>query len=263
MAEDLVVTGPTLLPRPTRVRNPATRPDACCTAPIATTELDDCCAGSAPRSELHDRHATTTGTGRDADWLRRARLARILAWASLLWMSLEGAFGLAAGIRAGSIGLVGWALSSVVEGLASLIVIWRFTGSRTHSPDAERTAQRAVAISFWLLAPYVAVQSVIDLAGAHRPSATTLGVVLTISSLILMPALGIAKRRLGARLGSDSTAGEGSQNLLCAYLAAAVLFGLVTNTTLGWWWLDPIAGLAVALIAVIEGRRTWQGEDCC
>src|SRR5437764_2452083 len=97
---------------------------------------------------------------RDAAWMRAARLARWLAWASLFWMTVEGAVGLAAGLTAGSIALVGWALSSAVEGLASVIVIWRFTGSRTLSETAEGRAVKAVAISFWLLAPYIAVESV-------------------------------------------------------------------------------------------------------
>src|SRR5262245_49591922 len=166
-------------------------------------------------------------------WLRAARLARWLAWASLFWMTVEGAVGLTAGVTAGSIALVGWALSSVVEGLASVVVIWRFTGSRTLSATAEERAQKAVAVSFWLLAPYVAVESVRDLISQHRPETTVLGIALTISSLLLMPALGIAKQRLGRRLGSGATAGEGSQNLLCAYLAAAVLAGLVANSIWG------------------------------
>lgn len=200
---------------------------------------------------------------RDAGWLRAARLARWLAWASLAWMTVEGAVGLAAGVGAGSIALIGWALSSVVEGLASVIVIWRFTGSRTLSDTAERRAQQAVAVSFWLLAPYVAVESVRDLLGQHRPETTLLGIALTLSSLVLMPALGIAKRRLGARLGSGATAGEGGQNLLCAYLAAAVLAGLVANALWGWWWVDPVAGLVVAGMAVREGIQAWRGESCC
>src|SRR5262249_41848866 len=171
----------------------------------------------------------------------------------------EGALGLTAGLSAGSIALVGWALSSVVEGLASVIVIWRFTGSRTLSATAEERAQKAVAVSFWLLAPYVAVESIWDLVGQHRPETTLLGIGLTISSLLLMPALGIAKQRLGARLGSSATAGEGNQNLLCAYLAAAVLAGLVANSLWGWWWLDPLAGLLVAALALREGRGARRG----
>ena len=199
---------------------------------------------------------------RDAGWRRAAQIARWLAWASLAWMAVEGVVGLVAGISAGSIALTGWALSSAVEGLASVIVIWRFTGARTLSDTAEGHAQKAVAVSFWLLAPYVAVASVGDLVARHRPETTLLGIGLTFSSLVLMPALGIAKQRLGSRLGSAATAGEGAQNLLCAYLAAAVLTGLVANALLGWWWLDPVAGLAVAVLAVREGREAWRGETC-
>src|SRR2546429_2648803 len=200
---------------------------------------------------------------RDVSWLRAAQWARWLAWASLAWMTVEGALGLVAGFQANSIALVGWALSSVVEGLASVIVIWRFTGSRTLSETAEGRAQKAVVVSFWVLAPYVEVESVRDLIGQHRPATSLLGIGLTISSLVLMPALGVAKQRLGARLGSAATAGEGGQNLLCAYLAAAVLAGLIANSVWGWWWVDPLAGLVVAAMAVREGREAWRGESCC
>lgn len=190
-------------------------------------------------------------------------MARVLSWISLLWMTAEGVLGLVAGIASGSVALVGWALSSAVEGLASVIVIWRFTGSRTMSETSERRAQRAVAVSFWLLAPYVAVESIRDLLSGHEADITVLGMVLTVSSLIVMPLLGRAKHRLGARLGSAATAGEGTQNLLCAYLAAAVLLGLGANAVLGWWWVDPVVGLVVAGVAVTEGRKAWEGEDCC
>jgi divalent metal cation (Fe/Co/Zn/Cd) transporter len=199
----------------------------------------------------------------DAGWLRAAQWARWLAWASLAWMTVEGTVGLVAGLQANSIALVGWALSSVVEGLASVIVIWRFTGSRTLSETAEARAQKAVAISFWLLAPYVAIESIRNLLIHEMPQTTLLGIGLTISSLLLMPALGIAKQRLGDRLSSGATAGEGAQNLLCAYLAGAVLVGLVGNSLWGWWWLDPVAGLLVAAVAIKEGREAWRGENCC
>jgi divalent metal cation (Fe/Co/Zn/Cd) transporter len=202
---------------------------------------------------------------RDAGWHRAARLARRLAWISLLWMSVEGAVGIAAGLSAGSIALLGWALSSAVEGLASVVVIWRFTGGRTLSETAEARAQRAVAISFLLLAPAVAVESVRDLVVHHEARVSGPGMALTATSLVLMPLLGVAKHRLGARLGSGATAGEGTQNLLCAYLAGAVLVGLAANALLGWWWLDPLAGLAVAAVAVREGVGAWRGDacDCC
>jgi divalent metal cation (Fe/Co/Zn/Cd) transporter len=178
-------------------------------------------------------------------------------------MTIEGAAGLAAGIAAASIALTGWALSSVVEGLASVIVIWRFTGSRTHSETAEHAAGKAVAVSFWLLAPYVAIESIHKLITAQHPGTSVLGIVVTALSLAVMPVLAVAKHRLGARLNSGATAGEGTQNLLCAYLAGAVLAGLAANAWLGWWWLDPLIGLAVAAAAIWEGRKAWRGEDCC
>jgi divalent metal cation (Fe/Co/Zn/Cd) transporter len=195
-------------------------------------------------------------------WLRAARTARRLSWASLLWMLAEGAVGVWAGATAGSIALVGWALSSGVEALAATIVIWRFTGSRTLSETSEERATKAVAISFFLLAPYVAVESAVALATRREPATTLPGIVLTATSLVLMPLLGVAKRRLGDRLGSGATAGEGDQNLLCAAMAAAVLAGLAANALLGWWWLDPVVGLGVAGLAVKQGLDAWRGQAC-
>ncbi|MEW9531072.1 hypothetical protein [Microbispora sp. NPDC049125] len=214
---------------------------------------DDCCDLSPPDA----------APVRDEGWLRAARQAKALSWVSLVWMTVEGAAGIAAGAAAASIALIGWALSSAVEGLASVIVIWRFTGSRTLSPTAEGRAGKAVAISFWLLAPYVAVEAVHKLVTGQEAESSALGIVLTALSLALMPLLGVAKRRLGARLGSGATAGEGTQNLLCAYLAGAVLAGLAANAAFGWWWLDPLIALAVAAVAVKEGRDAWRGEQCC
>ncbi|HEY3633337.1 MAG TPA: cation transporter [Jatrophihabitantaceae bacterium] len=200
---------------------------------------------------------------RDVAWRRVARHAVVLSWASLVWMTVEGVAGLVAGIAAGSIALIGWALSSAVEGLASVVVIWRFTGSRALSETAEHRAQRAVAVSFWLLAPYVAVEAVHKLIAREHAETSVLGIVVTALSLILMPALGIAKQRLGRRLDSGATSGEGMQNLLCAYLAGAVLLGLALNSWLGWWWADPAMALLVAAVAMHEGIESWRGEDCC
>jgi divalent metal cation (Fe/Co/Zn/Cd) transporter len=180
-----------------------------------------------------------------------------------MWMTAEGVVGLLAGITAGSIALVGWALGSAVEGLASVVVIWRFTGSRTLSETSEHRAQQAVAVSFWLLAPYIAIAAVSDLLGHHHPETSGVGMVLTGSSVLAMPALGLAKRRLGRTLGSAATAGEGTQNLLCAAQGAAVLVGLGANAAFGWWWLDGVVALVLAGWAVREGVEAWQGEDCC
>ncbi len=200
---------------------------------------------------------------RGDDWRQAARWARRLAWASLIWMTIEGGVGLLSGVEADSVALIGWALSSVVEGLASIIVIWRFSGSRTLSETAEGRAQKAIAVSFWILAPYVAMEAVHSLLTRTHPSTTVLGMAVTASSLVLMPVLSVAKRRLGRRLSSSATAGEGAQNMLCAYLAGAVLLGLLANTLLGWWWVDSIAALAVAALAVKEGVDAWRGDDCC
>jgi divalent metal cation (Fe/Co/Zn/Cd) transporter len=201
---------------------------------------------------------------RDADWHRAARTARWLAWASLAWMCTEGGIGLWQGIAAGSIALTGWALGSAVEGLASVIVIWRFTGSRTLSGTAEHRAQRAVGISFWLLAPYIAAESVHDLVAGHHADTTVIGIALTAVALLEMPLLGRAKHKLALRLGSAATAGEGTQNYLCAAQAAAVLLGLaVTAVWPGTWWLDPAIGLGIAAVSVREGISSWRGDDCC
>jgi len=199
---------------------------------------------------------------RDEQWLRDAARARLLSWISLGWMTAEGVVGVIAGLVAGSVALTGFGLSSAVEGLASVIVIWRFTGSRTHSATSETTAQRAVAISFWLLAPYVAVESVLHLLSGEQASTSIAGIVVTAGSIVFMPLLGRAKLRLGARLGSAATAGEGTQNILCALLAGATLAGLLGQSLLGVWWLDPFAGLFIAGVAVREGFKAWNGEAC-
>lgn len=197
------------------------------------------------------------------EWLHAARRARLLSWISLAWMGAEGALAITAGILAGSIALVGFGIDSFIEGIASLVIVWRFTGARLHSGAAERRAQRLVAIQFFLLAPYVSFEAIEKLAGGEQPRTSWLGVALTASSLAGMPMLGIAKRRLAERLGSAATRGEGMQNILCAYLAAAVLAGLLGNTLFGLWWLDPVAALAIAAVAVKEGRASWRGEGCC
>jgi divalent metal cation (Fe/Co/Zn/Cd) transporter len=177
-------------------------------------------------------------------------------------MGAEGAIAIVAGLVAGSIALIGFGLDSAIEGAASVIIIWRFTGSRTLSERAERRAQQLVAVQFFLLAPYVAVEAIRTLVAGEHPDTSWLGIGLAASSLIVMPGLGVAKRRIGARLGSAATRGEGAQNLLCAYLAGALLLGLLGNALFGWWWLDPAVALAIAGVAVNEGLAAWRGEGC-
>ncbi len=198
-----------------------------------------------------------------AEWLAAARRARLLSWLSLAWMGAEGAIALAAGIAAGSIALISFGLDSFVEGFASLVIVWRFTGRRLLSEAAETRAQKLVAVQFFLLAPYVAAEALHKLVTAERPETSWIGIALVTSSAVGMPLLGVAKRRLARKLGSAATRGEGTQNLLCAYLAVAVLAGLLGNAAFGLWWLDPAAALVVAAVAVREGIESWRGDACC
>ena len=199
----------------------------------------------------------------EGTYRRLAKRVRLLSWLSLAWMTVEGAVAITAGVVASSIALIGFGLDSAIEGFASLIIVWRFTGHRMFSASAERRAQKLVAVQFFLLAPYVAIESARALIGGERPDASWVGIGLAISSVILMPLLGIAKQRLADQLGSAATKGEGRQNMLCAYLAGALLLGLVGNMAVGAWWLDPAVGLLIAAVAVKEGREAWRGEGCC
>jgi divalent metal cation (Fe/Co/Zn/Cd) transporter len=194
---------------------------------------------------------------------RLARRARLLSWLSLAWMTVEGAVAISAGLVASSIALIGFGLDSAIEGFASLVIVWRFSASRMFSATAETRAQKLVAIQFFLLAPYVAVESVRALLGGERPEETLVGIALAASSVVLMPLLGTAKQRIADQIGSAATKGEGRQNMLCAYLAAALLVGLIGNAVAGAWWLDPLVGLLIAAVAVKEGLEAWRGEGCC
>jgi divalent metal cation (Fe/Co/Zn/Cd) transporter len=201
---------------------------------------------------------------RDQAWLTAARRARQLSWASLLWMSVEGIVGVLAGFEANSLSVLVWAASSFVEGLASVTIIWRFTGSRTQSATSERTAQRWVAGSFLLLVPYFLYESIDRLINGSDVHGNALGVAVTASAIVLMPFLGWTKLRLARRLDSEATAGEGVQNLLCAAQASMALIALVAAGA-GTSVLDPVAAFAISAIAVKECVDLWRGDgdDCC
>ena len=192
-----------------------------------------------------------------------ARKVKRLSWLSLGAMTLEGVVAITAGIVAGSIALVGFGLDSAIEGFASTIIIWRFTGSRIFSERAEHRAQRLVAIQFFILAPYVAIESIRTLIDGSHPDVSPVGIALSVFSLVTMPLLGMAKQRIAEQIGSAATKGEGRQNILCAYLAGALLIGLLGNAAAGAWWLDPAVGLLIAGVAVKEGAEAWRGEGCC
>jgi divalent metal cation (Fe/Co/Zn/Cd) transporter len=205
----------------------------------------------------------TVDSPRDEAWVRTAHRARLLSWASLAWMTVEGVVGLIAGLDANALSVIVWAASSFVEGLASIIVIWRFTGSRTLSEHSERAAQRLVAGSFLLLVPFFVYEAIRRLIVGSDTTGSTLGIVVTASAIVLMPLLGLTKLRLGQRLGSAATAGEGIQNLMCAAQAAAALIALA-GASAGFSVIDPVAALVVAAIAATESAQLWRGEqDCC
>jgi divalent metal cation (Fe/Co/Zn/Cd) transporter len=199
---------------------------------------------------------------RSDEWLRLARRTRLLSWLSLVWLGIEGAVAILAGVMAGSIALVAFGLDSAIEGVASTVIIWRFSGSRMFSERAERRALFLVALQFFILVPFIVYEAIDKLLSAGEIETSWLGMGLTVATLAICQPLGFAKRRLGAKLGSGATVGEGTQNLLCGYLAIAVLFGLVANATLGLWWLDPVVALFIAGVAFQEGRKALSGEGC-
>ena len=197
---------------------------------------------------------------------QRARLeqrARLLAWGGIAWHFVEFGIAVGAGIAAGSIALIGFGADSLIEAFAGFVVVWLFTGSRLRSETAERTAQRLIAASFFVLAAYVAVESIRDLIERHHPGPSWIGIGLAAVTAPTMPLLARAKRDVGRRLNSSATVKEGAQNMLCAYLSVALLVGLLLNAVAGWWWADPLAALLIAAVAFKEGRGSWRGEGCC
>jgi divalent metal cation (Fe/Co/Zn/Cd) transporter len=189
--------------------------------------------------------------------------ARLLAWLGIGWHALEAAIAIGAGIAASSIALVGFGADSVIESIAGFVLIWRFGGGRQASESAERRAYRLIGISFWVIAAYVGVEAVRQLAAGNHPETSWLGIGLAIVTLATMPPLARAKAKVAEALGSAATKAEGRQNMLCAYLSAGLLVGLGTNALLDWWWADPVAALLIAGVAVREGREAWRGEACC
>jgi divalent metal cation (Fe/Co/Zn/Cd) transporter len=194
---------------------------------------------------------------------RLVRRARLLAWLGVGWHGVEATVAIAAGVVAGSIALVGFGADSLVESAAGLILLWRFAGARSGSEAAEHRAQRLIGGSFYVIAAYVGFEAVRTLVVGDRPDVSWVGIGLSAVTLVTMPPLAIAKARLGEQLGSSATKSEGRQNMLCAYLSAALLVGLGGNALFGLWWLDPGVALLVAAVAVREGREAWRGESCC
>lgn len=196
--------------------------------------------------------------GRRGVLIRRVRL---LVAATIAYNLVEAAVALTAGVLASSAALIGFGLDSVIEVASATAVAWQFSG---RDPEArERAALRVIALSFFALACYVTVESVRALFGVAEAAPSPVGIVLAALSLLVMPVLSGAQRRAGRELGSASAVADSRQTLLCTYLSAVLLVGLLLNALFGWSWADPIAALVIAAVAVKEGRDAWRGQHCC
>lgn len=213
-------------------------------------------------SAVHEHHhAAAAAAVTDHDRARLGRRAQLLAAASVTYNLTEAVISIGAGLVAGSIALVGFGLDSVVEVSSGLVILWQF---RHRLPQSrEQQAVRLIALSLFALAAFVAVESVRTLLTGAEPDVSRVGIVLAAVSLTLMPFLSWAQRRTGRALHSTSVVADSTQTLLCTYMSAVLLGGLVLNAAFGWTWADPVAGLVIAAIAAKEGRQAWRGEGCC
>jgi divalent metal cation (Fe/Co/Zn/Cd) transporter len=195
---------------------------------------------------------------------RRATLEgriRVLVGATITYNVIEAVVALAEGTRVSSSALIGFGLDSVVEISSAAAVAWQFSAK---DPETrEKAALRFIAISFFALAAYVAVDAALSLLGLREARPSLIGIVLAAASLVIMPVLSLAQRRAGRELGSLSAVADSKQTLLCTYLSAVLLAGLALNSLWGWSWADPVAALGIAAIAVREGVNAWRGDPCC
>jgi Co/Zn/Cd efflux system component len=206
--------------------------------------------------------AVTTGSRPDAERrLLLQRRVRVVVATIIGYNVVEAVVAIAAGTAASSGALLSFGLDSCVEVLSAAAIAWQFSAADPRS--RERVALRTVAVAFFALAAYVTVDSVRNLAGSTEPEHSTVGIVLAATSLVVMPFLSWFERRTGRELGSASVVADSKQTLLCTYLSAVLLVGLVVNSTLGWSWADPIAALVIAGVAVREGVQAWRGDTCC
>jgi divalent metal cation (Fe/Co/Zn/Cd) transporter len=200
----------------------------------------------------------STGAGRDRLVTRGLWLAAL----TITWNVIEAVVAIGAGIAAGSLALVAFGFDSIIEVLSAFVVVWQFRGE-LHGGYDEARELKAIAVTFFVLAAYVVFEAGRDLFFTDGEAAeSTVGIVLAALSLAVMPTLAWAKRRTAIDLGSPTLRADAQETFLCAWLSAALLAGLALNATLGWWWADPIAALAIAVLAVKEGREAWEGDRC-
>jgi divalent metal cation (Fe/Co/Zn/Cd) transporter len=188
------------------------------------------------------------------------RRIQLIVGATIAYNAVEAVVAITAGSVASSAALIGFGLDSVIEVLSAAAVAWQFT--RRDPERWEKGTLRVIAVAFFALAAYVTVSSVVALVGREEVQHSALGIVITALSVAIMPFLSLAERRAGRELGSASAVADSKQTLICTYLSAAVLVGLVLNSLLGWWWADAIAGLVIAVLAIREGLEAWRGDTC-
>ena len=212
-------------------------------------------------TSAHASHETRAAALTPGARSRLGRRAQLLAAASVTYNGAEAVIAISAVAVAGSAALVGFGLDSIVEVSSGLVILWQF---RHRLPESrEQQALRLIALSFFALAAYVAQDSARALIAGADPDASPVGIALAATSLVVMPWLSWAQRRTGRALHSNAVVADSSQTLLCTYLSAVLLGGLILNATLGWGWADPVAGLVIAAVATKEGRDAWRGEGCC
>ncbi|MFD1716121.1 cation transporter [Amnibacterium flavum] len=194
---------------------------------------------------------------------RKHTLQRRIRWivgATITYNLIEAVIAIAAGTAASSAALIGFGLDSTIEVLSAAAVAWQFT--RRDPERWEKGTLRVIAVAFFALAAYVTVTSLFAIIGQVEVRHSTLGIVITAISVVVMPFLSLAERRAGQELGSATAIADSKQTLICTYLSAAVLVGLLANSLFGWWWVDAIAGLVIAVFAIREGIEAWRGDSC-
>ncbi len=191
---------------------------------------------------------------------RLERRARLLAWTTIVWNVIEAGVAIGSGVAAGSLALIGFGIDSSIEVFAAAVVLWRLRGV---DEERERRALKLIAVSFFALGAYVAVEAVRDFIGDSDADTSRVGIGLAMASLLVMPVLATAKKRTGVALGNRTVIADAAETMLCTYLSVILLVGLVVDATLDWWWADPLAALGIAVLAVREGREAWEGDDCC
>ena len=213
---------------------------------------------------MPDERAVVTAHVHELAPAERARLSRraqLFAGMSVAYNGVEAVVALAAGVAASSSALIGFGLDSVVEVSSGLVILWQFRGGLGQT--RERQAQRAIALSFLALGAYVAVDASRALLTGAQPDTSVVGIVLAAVSLAVMPFLSMAQRRTGRALHSSAVVSDSAQTMLCSWLSAVLLVGLLLNAVLGWGWADPVAGLVIAGVALKEGLDAWRGQACC